>query len=320
MEEEEILKEIIKIERKRILDIRIYLAFLGIVVLFSLYSMVSVFKSYQIPMPGRSVVIWLENFAYVRAGAQEETADFVGRVGMFSRIACSCAEGWKELNRDMSIFAALLVFMISVLLLPLFGSDSGNDMRELSRGTKHGKKPLDHARMLTAYLVGSFLYLSGIILFFLIKMIPFGIAGWNRYIQSRADMLFSPYHITNLEQFLMNVMIGFVALIFAVSFVLFVTVFMEKVMSGAVVLLFFWILLLLFEQMYLWPVNHYFANFMPLRMTSFSHYYIGNERYTIFGQNVSCMTWSILLSLMLACILALSAAGWERVKRKRGLY
>ena len=91
-------------------------------------------------------------------------------------------------------------------------------------------------------------------------------------------------------------------------------------MTSAVVFIFFWILLLLFDQMYLWPVNHYFANFMPLRMTSFSHYYIGNEAYRIFGVSLSCMTWSCLLAGLLAGMLLASAILWERGKRKRGVY
>lgn len=115
-------------------------------------------------------------------------------------------------------------------------------------------------------------------------------------------------------------MIGLVALLFVISLLLVITVFMEKIMTSAVVFAFFWILLLLFDQMYLWPVNHYFANFMPLRMTDFSHYYTGNEVYRIFGCSMSVMSWSILLSGLFAWGLLALAISWEKVKRKRGLY
>ena len=78
------------------------------------------------------------------------------------------------LNDDMGIFTAFLLILISVLLLPLFGVDAKGDMKELYRGTKYGKKPLDHARVLTAFLIGIFLYLLGMVVFFVIKIIPFG--------------------------------------------------------------------------------------------------------------------------------------------------
>ncbi|MCH5344847.1 MAG: hypothetical protein J1E64_12490 [Acetatifactor sp.] len=159
-----------------------------------------------------------------------------------------------------------------------------------------------------------------IALLFLIKMTPFGLKGWNQCIQSNVKTFFSLYNITNLQQFLLNVMIGLVALLFVVSFLLLVTVIMEKIMTSAVVFVFFWILLLLFDQMYLWPVNHYFANFMPLRMTTFSHYYVGNEIYRIFGSSLSCMAWSVTLSGLLAGIMLASAIGWEKMKRGKGLY
>lgn len=171
-----------------------------------------------------------------------------------------------------------------------------------------------------AFIVGTALYALGMIVFFAIKMIPFGLYGGNQYIQSTATTFFSLYKITYLQQYFINVAIGFVAFLFVICLLLFITAVMEKIMSSAVVLAFFWITLLLFDQMYLWQVNHYFANFMPLRMTSFTHYYVGNEIYRIFGCTLSCMAWSILLSSLLAGSLLLTVLGVEKVKRKRGLY
>ena len=91
-------------------------------------------------------------------------------------------------------------------------------------------------------------------------------------------------------------------------------------MNSAVVFAFFWITLLLFDQMYLWQVNHYFANFMPLRLTAFSHYYTGNEVYRIFGFSLSVLSWSILLSGLLAGIMLFLVIVCLKVKRRKGLY
>jgi len=251
---------------------------------------------------------------------QKEIEQFMQHAGQVSEIPFGYAEGWKVLNDGMNVFVPVLLILISVLLLPLFGIDPKSNITELYRSTKYGKVPLDYARVLAAYIIGAFLYVSGIVLHFMIKMAPFGLKGWNQCIQSNVKTFFSLYNITNLQQFLLNVMIGLAALLFVVSFLLFVTVIMEKIMTSAVIFVFFWILLLLFEQMYLWPVNHYFANFMPLRMTSFSHYYVGNEIYRVFGSSLSCMKWSVLVSVLLSGILLAATIGWEKVKRKKGLY
>ena len=251
---------------------------------------------------------------------EKEMQQFMQSAGQVTEIKLGYAEGWKVLNNDMGIFVVFLLILISVLLLPLFGIDPKSNMKELYRGTKYGKKPLDHARILSAFLIGVFLYVSGISPFFILKMAPFGLGGWNQHIQSNRNTFFSLYHITNLQQFLLNVMIGLVALVFVVSMVIFIEVFMEKIMTSAVVYVFFWILLLLFDQMHLWTVNHYFANFMPLRMTSFSHYYTGNEIYRILGVSLSCMTWSIVLSGLFAGIMIFVAVVSIRLKRKKGMY
>lgn len=385
--------EIIRIERKRILGIKVFLVFLAIVVLFSAYSVYSMLRSYEVPGSAGIAVTWHENLSHAKADrqktqidrellnlmrqqedgftyvdernleelvaanyggksigdlsdedissfylrrlsniramleesqviryTQKEIEQFMQHAGQVSEIPFGYAEGWKVLNDGMNVFVPVLLILISVLLLPLFGIDPKSNMTELYRSTKYGKVPLDHARVLAAYIIGAFLYLSGIVLHFVIKMAPFGLIGWNQCIQSNVKTFFSLYNITNLQQFLLNVMIGLAALLFVVSFLLFVTVIMEKIMASAVIFVFFWILLLLFEQMYLWPVNHYFANFMPLRMTSFSHYYVGNEIYRVFGSSLSCMKWCVLVAVLLSGILLAATIGWEKVKRKKGLY
>lgn len=247
---------------------------------------------------------------------QEEIERFMQSAAQVSEISFEYAEGWNVLNDDMGVFAALLVVLISVLLLPLVGIDPKNNMQELCRSTKYGKGKLDHARIFTAFYVGAFLYAVSMFLYFLIKIVPFGLDGWNQCIQSNPTTFFSLYNITNLEQFLLNVVVGFIALLFVTAMLLFITAFMEKIMTSAVIYVFFWILLLLFDQMYLWQVDHYFANFMPLRMTAFSHYYTDNEIYRVFGRSLSCMTWTILLSGLLTGILLLLTVMGQKIKRK----
>ena len=385
--------DIINIERKRILNAKVFLLFMFIVVLITAYSTYLELRSYDVPSSEGIKITWRANLTHAEMNLQgkkidpvllklmqqyegdyiyvdeenladlvaanydgksirelsdgdinnfylrrlsnirtmleesqmihytpEEIERFMERAGQISEIELGYAEGWKNLNDGMDVFVPVLLVGISVLLLPLFGIDPKSDMTELYRSAKYGKAPLDHARIFTAYITGIFLYVTGIILYFVIKMIPFGLEGWNRCIQSSAKTFFSLYNITYFQQFLLNTAVGLGALFFVVSLLLLITVIMEKLMTGAVIYVFFWILLLLFDQMYLWPVNHYFANFMPLRMTSFSHYYIGNEIYRIFGSSLSCMTWSLLLSGLLAGVMLVTAIGWEKIRRKKGMY
>lgn len=386
--------EIVKIEGKRILNMRILSVFLAIVVMLSAYSSYSILRCYHnIPVPEGDKITWQENLAHAKTNlrgksidreflnymrkyegefvyidewnldelaaanyegksvrdlsdadidsfydrrlsnirtmleesqriryTQEEIEQFIKSAEQVSEIPFGYAEGWKVLNSDMGIFTAILLILIVVMLLPLFGTDPKSNMKELYRGTRYGKKPLDNARMITAFLTGAFLYISGIFLFFIIKMFPFGLEGWNQCIQSNRDTFFSLYYITNLQQFLLNVLLGFAALLLTISLLLFITVIMERVMTGAVVFAFFWILLLLFDQMHLWQLNHYFANFMPLRMTSFSHYYVDNEVYRIFGYSLSCMTWCVLLTIIVDGTTLILTIVFIKVKRKKGIY
>ena len=67
--------EIIRIERKRILNIKIFLVFLAIVALFSTYSVYSVLRSYEVPSSAGIAVTWHENLSHAKAVQQKTQID-----------------------------------------------------------------------------------------------------------------------------------------------------------------------------------------------------------------------------------------------------
>lgn len=255
----------------------------------------------------------LEENQYIQY-TQEEKEHLLQKAEKLAEIPFGYAEGWKILNKDMEIFVPLLLIIIAVFLFPLFGVDPKISMNELNRSSKYGKLPLDNARILTAFIVGTVLYALGMVVFFGIKMMPLGLEGGNQYIQSNMISFFSLYNITYWQQYFINVTIGFAALLFVACLLILVTVVMEKIMNSAVVFAFFWIMLLLFGQLYIWQVNHYFANFMPLRLTAFSHYYTGNEIYRFAGLTFDSTVWCPTVALVLSGVMIGIAVWWLRRK------
>lgn len=367
------MKEIINIERKRILNPKALLLFFAVIALFSVSSSYTAVKKYEIPDQTGVAVSWQENvshgrensrgkymnedylssmkasagpFAYVdvmnaealvarnydgkevRDLTDKEMEDFYSRrlsniqerldnnsgvaytekekewlmerAGRLSSLPMDYAEGWKVLNGDMGRFMPFLLVVTALILLPLFGSEPQTKMKELCRSTRYGKKKLDSARIITAFTTGSILYLSGSLIYFMIKMAPFGPEGGGQLIQSNAATFFSVYNITYIQQFLINTAVGFLAILFMISLTLLLTILSDGVLTGAVGLAFFWILLLIFDQSPLYLVDHYFANFMPLKMTDFNHYYTGNEIYRIAGNSLTSLRWVASMSAIIS--------------------
>lgn len=112
---------------------------------------------------------------------------------------------------------------------------------------------------------------------------------------------------------------GYVVLVFMVSLALFVTILLRNILSGGAFMAIFMVMLMIFNQIYVYPVNHWFANFMPVRMTDFWHFYTGYELYRICGVSVSCMSWSIVVSLMISVIFLAGGLIVLSINRKRGL-
>ena len=248
----------------------------------------------------------------------EEIADFMDKAESLSALSMEYAEGWKALAEKMGNFVFLIVIMISVLVLPLFGRDPAVRMEELVRSSRYGKKQLDMARITAAYLTATVLYVCSIVIYFIIVMLPFGFDGANQPIQSNARTFYSLYKITYLQQFLWNLFRGYVVLIFMVSLTLIVTILLKNILAGASVIALFLVMLVIFDQVYLYPVNHWFTNFMPVRMTDFRHFYTGNELYRICGLSISCMSWSIVVSLILSAICLASGLIALHCNRKKG--
>lgn len=222
-------------------------------------------------------------------------------------------------KEKMGNFVFLIVIIIAVLVLPLFGRDPAVQMEELVRSSRYGKRQLDTARIVAAYLTATVLYVCSMAVYFIIVMLPFGFDGASRPIQSNVRTFFSLYNITYLQQFVWNFFRGYVVLIFMVSLTLIVTILLKNILAGASVIAIFLVMLVIFNQVYLYPVNHWFANFMPVRMTNFWHFYVGNELYRICGFSISCMRWSIVISLTLSVIFLVSSFTVLYANRKKGL-
>lgn len=251
---------------------------------------------------------------------EDEKAEFMKKANELPvPLPMDYSEGWKNLNQGMEKFVPILLIIIAIILLPIFGNEPQTKMKELYRSAKYGKKRLDRAKIIVAYPIGIGLYFVGIIMHFIIKMFPFGFGGGNQPIQSHADTFFSLYNITNLQQFLINAGIGLMAIIFMISLVLLITILTEGIMTGGVVVIFFWILLLSFDQVRLYEIDHFFANFMPLKMTKFSHYYIGNEIYRIAGNSIGSMNWVLIISGILSVMIVVLSVLFSDLKRSKDL-
>lgn len=249
----------------------------------------------------------------------EEIANFMDRANSLSALSMEYAEGWKALAERLGNFVFLIAVIISILVLPLFGRDPAVQMEELARSSRYGKQQLNMARITAAYLTATVLYVCSMAIYFVIVMLPFGFDGAGQPIQSNVRMFFSLYNITYFQQFLWNLFRGYVVLIFMVSLTLSVTVLLKNILTGAAVIALFLVMLVIFNQVYLYPVNHWFTNFMPVRMTDFRQFYLGNELYRICGFSISCMNWSIVVSLGLSVILLAIGLTVLYVNRKKGL-
>jgi len=177
----------------------------------------------------------------------EEIEGFMDEAKSLFTLSMGYAEGWKALEETMGNFVFLLVIVISLLVLPLFGRDPEVKMEEMVRSSRYGKRQLDRARIIAAYLTATVLYVCSMAVYFVIVMLPFGFDGANQLIQSNARTFFSLYNISYLQQFLWNLFRGYVVLVFMVSLVLMVTILIKNILASGSVIAIFMVMLVIFN-------------------------------------------------------------------------
>lgn len=248
--------------------------------------------------------------------SRQELASLMEEANQVDTIVIGYTEGWSSLIRGMEKFVPLLVLGISIILIPLFGEDAKTNMNEFILATKWGKMPLNLSRIITAYGVGSLLYMCGILGYTFMKFLAFGCEGGNLPIQSDESMFFSIYPLSYMHQFFRNCGVGYLALLVAISFMLLICILVRKMLACSAILCFFWVFLFVGEQMNLYIANHWFFNFMPYRMARFGHYYLENDLYRIAGVSISSMTWTIYVSFVIVLIVTGSMIFFIKIQQK----
>ena len=208
------------------------------------------------------------------------------------------AEGWKNLNYDMTNFVLAILGLISILVLPIFAEDPKVKMKELYTSTINGKEVLIKARLIAGVQVGVMVYVLSMMVFTLSRLLILGFQGGGLPIQSSIKFFFSARSLTYFQQYLLNFTIGFVAMLFIVSIVMLFAVLTQQIVAGGVLLTFLWIIMTIVPL--LDTLNRYFMNFLPYKMVKFNTYYIDNEVYSIFGSVFNKSTMVILISIILS--------------------
>ncbi|MEG0295894.1 MAG: hypothetical protein RR620_04180 [Clostridium sp.] len=225
------------------------------------------------------------------------------------------AEGWKNLNNDMVDFITIIIFIIPFIILAIFGEDLKVKMKQLYTSTKHGKKTLVKARMIAGIEISSIIYGTGVSIFSLSKLLILGFNGANLPIQSSINYLFSPYNITFFEQYLINVLVGFMAMLILVSITLLITVILEQILSSAIIVTFILAIMTMLPNNS-FELNHYFRNFLPYNMVNFNSYYIKPEIYNVFDEIVP----TYILVGLVGCILFMIVTVFTLIISNKKLY
>lgn len=310
------MKEIINVEIKRVLNIKKFSIIYTFVLLFSVYSSLVAFNSYNVyDSYGNIIISASENLSESKLDIHKTFLD--------EETILSIVEGE---NSSLYLYNRALVTLIATNyekpIEELTHEDISNFYDERIRNVKENFsgafifENIDRKADIAATLkipieIG---YAEGwknlnssmvdfvTIIIYIIPFIILPIFGANLPIQSSINYLFSPYNITFLQQYLLNVVIGFMAMLILVSLTLLITILSGKILSSTMVVVFLLAAMPLLPNN-MFTFNYYFRNFLPYNMVNFNMYYIRVYIYDIFGEIIPLYMLVIMVSFIIVSIL-----------------
>lgn len=388
------MREIIRVERKRVLNIKIFFIMLSLIFIYSIFSCVSNYMDYTVYDSSGNITITANDnlLEYKKNGeivlnnekiqevinrrdkggytsylnlariilanysdkklvdiTKEDISEFYNRrlinmehifqqMQIFSHsqvdyllvkaaqlnapIEAGYAEGWRNLNNDMVDFMPIILAILSIVLLSVFGKNPKVDLEPLCLSTKYGKTTLIKAKILAGLEIGVGLYFISVILFTLPKLIVFGADGLSLPIQNDVVYFYSAYNITYIQQYLLNISMGLIAVFFMVSVVLFLTSATEQILSGAVLVVFFWVLMLALPSNLLsgYGLPHYVTNFLPYNMTNFNSHYNLCELYSVLGTPILSVYWLMVVGFLVSIVFIVFALLINSIKLRKPFF
>ena len=203
-------------------------------------------------------------------------------------------EGWQSLNSNMRQIVVLVLLLASFLTLPVFAGNPKTRMKELCLSTQKGKLLHYKARIATGLLAALLIYLPAMLIFAVTYLTILGPQGGTLPIQSSVTYFFSAWNVTYIEQFIINFVLGLLAVLLMVAFVLFCGAALEQIISTSVVVAFFWIFMLTPQSA---TLVHYLYSFLPYQMADFSSLYLDNDTYAILGTVLPSWVWIGIVAL-----------------------
>ncbi|MEC0135060.1 MULTISPECIES: hypothetical protein [Paenibacillus] len=211
------------------------------------------------------------------------------------------AEGWKNVNSGMSQCVFIVLVLISILLVPIFNEDETLGVDGLVKSTRFGKRKLSRIRIINAFQLSLLLYLAAVAIYITPIFFMYGLQGADLPIQSSPQFFLSMVAVNYFEQFLINLVIGYVAISLMTGITLLISVLVTQIYTGYALLLFTIAISYAIQMSEVFFLKHYVGNFLPMQIAKFNSYYTSFEPYGGISRIIAVpsITVAVLFILLL---------------------
>ncbi len=213
-------------------------------------------------------------------------------------------EGWKNVNAGMSRCVFIVLILTSILLVSIFNEDESLGVDGLVRSTKLGKRELNRIRIVNAFQISWMLYGAAMVIYLAPIFLLYSFQGANLPIQSNPQYFLSMVEMNYFQQFLVNLVIGSVAVSLMTGITLLVSLCVDQVYTGYAALIFILAVSYAIQLAELSFLKHFLGNFLPLQMAEFGSYYASYETYFGIPKMIAVPGISLLLLLVILWLLS----------------
>lgn len=143
-------------------------------------------------------------------------------------------EGWKNLFEYASTILMIMTIIIGVIVAPIFSCEKQLNADSVFYAAYHGRGKAVSAKVKAGFFITTIIYWSAMLIYTCAILSIFGVGGAECKIQA-ADSWKSFYNITNLQEYIIVLIGGYVGCVFMATLTMFTSAKLKSTVLAAIV-------------------------------------------------------------------------------------
>lgn len=143
--------------------------------------------------------------------------------------------GWDTVISDISLLLYAIMIILCILMAPVFCGEYQSNMDVILHTCQYGKSKVARSKIISSFIICTVTYWINVLIYSIITFSVFGTEGAHSQIQVNTLCWKSLYHVTNMQAYMIILVIGYVGSLLMASLTLIVSAFSKSLLQTIII-------------------------------------------------------------------------------------